>query len=241
MQIAQFEGKKDPLHDLETILEELHDPQQKLRIQLSVLSRCIDDLTHSSSAHDYERIERMLNQVKLPDAENERQIVLTTLVIMRHSLALERKDLDGANFLLDQLRGIGSSTDPLLQYLAMKTELRTVDSKPMNAALTLRNAELTATQLQQPLYKASLLLLICEQLVGTQLHRAKTIHAQIDIQSIEVIEAPSARRVVAKWWEVKSMFDDQERVMSLREAILRYRSVGCPNRARMLSSRLHSV
>jgi hypothetical protein len=177
----------------------------------------------------------------LPDAENERQIVLTTLVIMRHSLALERKDLDGANFLLDQLRGIGSSTDPLLQYLAMKTELRTVDSKPMNAALTLRNAELTATQLQQPLYKASLLLLICEQLVGTQLHRAKTIHAQIDIQSIEVIEAPSARRVVAKWWEVKSMFDDQERVMSLREAILRYRSVGCPNRARMLSSRLHSV
>ncbi len=241
MQIAQFEGKKDPLHDLETILDELHDAQQKLRIQLSVLSRCIDDLTPSSSALDYERIERMLNQVKLPDAENERQIVLTTLVIMRHSLALERKDLDGANFLLDQLRGIGSSTDPLLQYLAMKTELRTVDSKPMNAALTLRNAELTATQLQQPLYKASLLLLICEQLVGTQLHRAKTIHAQIDIQSIEVIEAPPARRVVAKWWEVKSMFDDQQRVMSLREAILRYRSVGCPNRARMLSSRLHSV
>ena len=241
MQIAQFEGKKDPLHDLETILDELHDAQQKLRIQLSVLSRCIDDLTPSSSALDYERIERMLNQVELPDAENERQIVLTTLVIMRHSLALERKDLDGANFLLDQLRGIGSSTDPLLQYLGMKTELRTVDSKPTNAALTLRNAELTATQLQQPLYKASLLLLISEQLVGTQLHRAKTIHAQIDIQSIEVIEAPSARRVVAKWWEVKSMFDDQERVMSLREAILRYRSVGCPNRARMLSSRLHSV
>mgnify|MGYP001313867749 FL=1 len=68
-----------------------------------------------------------------------------------------------------------------------------------------------------------------------------TIHAQIDIQSIEVIEAPSARRVVAKWWEVKSMFDNQQRVMSLREAILRYRSVGCPNRARMLSNRLHSV
>ena len=160
---------------------------------------------------------------------------------MRHSLALERKDFDGANFLLDQLRGIGSSTDPLLQYLGMKTELRAVDSKPMNAALTLRNAELTATQLEQPLYKASLLLLICEQLVETQLPRAKTLHAQIDIHSLEAIDAPSARRVLAKWWEVKSMFDDRERVMSLREAILRYRSVGCPNRARMLSSRLHSV
>jgi len=241
MQIAQFEGKKDPLQDIETILDEIHDAQQKLRIQLSVLSRCIDDLGPSSSASDHERIERLLNLVELPDAENERQMVLTTLVVMQHSLALERKDLDGANFLLDQLRGIGSSTDPLLQYLDMKTQLKAVDSKPMNAALTLRNAELTATQMQQPLYSASLLLLICEQLLETQLPRAKTLHAQIDIHSLEAIEAPSARRVVAKWWEVKSMFDDRERVMSLREAILRYRSVGCPNRARMLSRRLHSV
>ena len=241
MQIAQFEGKKDPLQDIETILDEIHDAQQKLRIQLSVLSRCIDDLGPSSSASDHERIERLLNLVELPDVENERQMVLTTLVVMQHSLALERKDLDGANFLLDQLRGIGSSTDPLLQYLDMKTQLKAVDSKPMNAALTLRNAELTATQMQQPLYSASLLLLICEQLLETQLPRAKTLHAQIDIHSLEAIEAPSARRVVAKWWEVKSMFDDRERVMSLREAILRYRSVGCPNRARMLSRRLHSV
>ena len=241
MQIAQFEGKKDPLKDLESILDEIDDEQQKLRMQLSVLSRSIDDLTTSSNVSDYERIEGLLNQVVLPDAENERQMVLTTLVVMRHSLALERQDLEGANFLLEQLRGIGSMSDPLLQYLDMKTQLKAVDSKPMNAALTLRNAELTATQLQQPLYKASLLLLICEQLVETQLPRAKTLHAQIDIHLLETIEAPSARRVVAKWWEVKSRFEDRERVMSLREAILRYRSVGCPNRARMLSRRLHSA
>ena len=153
MQIAQFEGKKDPLQDLETILAELHDGQQKLRIQLSVLSRCIDDLTPFSSAHDHERIERWLNQVELPDAEHERQIVLTTLVIMRHSLALERKDFDGANFLLDQLRGVGSSTDPLLQYLGMKTELKAVDSNPMDAALTLRNAELLQRSWSSPCTK----------------------------------------------------------------------------------------
>ena len=241
MQIAQFEGKKDPLRDLEIILDGASDVQQKLRIQLSVLSRAIDDLTPSSTFNDYDWIEHLLNQVELPDAENERQVVLTTIVVMRHSLALERDDLEGANFLIDQLRGIGSLSDPLLQYLDMKTQLKSVDAKPMNAALTLRNAELTATQLQQPLYRASLLLLICDQLVETQLPRAKTLHAQIDIHSLEAIEHPSARRVVAKWWEVKSMFDDRERVMSLREAILRYRSVGCPNRARMLSNRLHSA
>lgn len=168
-------------------------------------------------------------------------MVLTTLVVMRHSLALERKDLEGAGFLLEQLQGIGSLTDPLLQYLDTKTQLKSIDAKPMNATLTLRNAERTATQLQQPLYKASILLLMCDMLVETQLPRAKTLHAEIDIQSLETIEHPSARRIVAKWWEVKSTFDEHERVMSLREAILRYRSVGCPNRARMLSMRLHSV
>ena len=75
MQIAQFEGKKDSLQDLETILNGIPDAQQKLRIQLSVLSRCIDDLAPSSNASDLQRIERLLNQVELPDSENERQFV----------------------------------------------------------------------------------------------------------------------------------------------------------------------
>ena len=60
-------------------------------------------------------------------------------------------------------------------------------------------------------------------------------------QTIESMETPSARRLLAKWWEVKSMFEDQERVFALREAILRYRSVGCPNRARDLSKRMHQL
>lgn len=241
LQIAQFEGKKGVMDDLESTLESIEDAEQKLRTQLSILSRSIDDLTPSSGMNDYNRIERLLNQVDLPENENERQLILTTIVIMRHALAIERNDLDAANFLLDQLKGIASPTDPLIQYLAMKTELKSVGVQSVNAALTLRNAELIASQLQQPLYKASLLLLLCEQLVETQLPRAMTLHDQIDIQSIEMIESPSARRVVAKWWEVKSMFEGHERVLALREAILRYRSVGCPNRARMLSMRLHNV
>lgn len=241
LQIAQFEGKKGVMDDIESTLENIEDAEQKLRTQLSILSRSIDDLTPSSDMNDFNRIDRLLNQVDLPENENERQLILTTIVIMRHALAIERNDLDAANFLLDQLKGIASTTDPLIQYLMMKTELKSVGVQSANAALALRNAELTASQLQQPLYKASLLLLLCEQLVETQLPRAMTIHDQIDIQSIEVIESPSARRVVAKWWEVKSMFEGHERVLALREAILRYRSVGCPNRARMLSMRLHNV
>ena len=241
LQIAQFEGKKGAIEDLESLLETTQDVDQKLRMQLSVLSRCIDDLTPLTGVEEYDRIDHLINKIELPENENDRQIILTTIVIMRHALAIEREDFSAANFLLEQLKGIASTSDPLLQYLTTKTELKSFRMQPTKAAIAIKNAELTASQLQQPLYKASLLLLLCEQLIETQLPRAKTIHAQIDIQSIEAIEAPSARRVVAKWWEVKSRFDDHERILALKEAILRYRSVGCPNRARMLSKRLHNV
>ncbi len=241
LQIMQFEGKKDIMEELESMLDGVEKPEQKLRIQLSVLSRSIDDMSSNSNEEDFNRINRLIDQVNLPDKENERQVILTTIVVMRHSLAIERGDIDAANFLLDQLKGIALASDPLIQYLTTKTELKSVDARSANAALTLRNAELTASQLQQPLYKASLLLLICEQLVETQLPRAQLLHEQIDIQFIETMDVPSARRVVAKWWEVKSMFDEKNRIFALREAILRYRSVGCPNRARSLSKRMHNI
>ncbi len=241
LQIAQFEGKKDVLEELASLLERVDDPSQKLRIQLSVLSRSIDDVSPNSNEEDLHRINLLIEQVDLPDDETERQVVLTTIVVMRHALAVERGDENGARFLLDQLKKIASTRDPLIQFLTTKTELKALNPRSSDAALTLRNAELTASQLQQPLYKASLLLLLCEQLVETQLPRAKLIHEQVDLQTLESMDVPSARRILAKWWEMKSMLNQKDRVFALREAILRYRSVGCPNRARSLSKRLHDV
>ena len=240
LQIAQFEGKKDVAKDIESMLDGVEEPDQKLRIQLSVLSRSIDDLSSEASKEEFSRIHRILDQITLPESESERQVILTTIVVMRHALAVEEGDVEAANFLLEQLKGIALASDPLIEYLVTKTELKSVGVQSANAALTLRNAELTASRIKQPLYKASLLLLICEQLTETQLPRAQLIHEQIDIHTLENMNVPSARRIVAKWWEVKSMFEDKNRVFALREAILRYRSVGCPNRARLLSKRLHN-
>ena len=240
-QIAQYEGKNDVVQHLESLTDGIDDPNQKLRIQLSVLSRSIDDLTPQATEDDHRRIHGLLERVDLPDKEGERQRILTTIVVMRHALALEQRDFNAANFLLDQLKNIALTDDPLLHYLSTKTELKMLEKGSADAAFTLKNAERIATQLKHPLYKVSVFLLLCEHLVETQPQRAQLLHEQIDIQAIETMTAPSARRIVAKWWEVKSMVDEKGRILALREAILRYRSVGCPNRARRLSKRLHSL
>ena len=239
LQIAQFEGKKGAMDEIESMLNRIEESDEKLRIQMSVLSRSIDDVSASLGAEAFERIDRLLAQVELPTDEKDRQMVLTTLVVMQHALAIERGDFQGATFLIEQLREIAGLSDPLIQYLEVKTELKASDLRSSSTSLVLKNAEHAASQMKQPLYKASIYLLICEGLADTQRPRAQLLHDQIDIQTIESMETPSARRLLAKWWEVKSMFEDQERVFALREAILRYRSVGCPNRARELSKRMH--
>ena len=240
LQIAQFEGKKDSMERIESMLDGLEHQDEKLRIQLSVLSRCIDD-TSSRSDEENERIDRLLEQVHLPDDENQRHVILTTLVVMKHALALERRDFTTAGFLLDQLRDIAPSSDPLIQFLETKTELKSHPTESPTADLVLNNAEHIASKLGQPLYKASIRLLICERLLEKQVHKARQIHDQIDARSLESMKTSAARRLLAKWWEVKSLFNDHEQVYALREAIVRYRSVGCPNRARVLSKRLHNM
>ncbi|MED5291518.1 MAG: hypothetical protein VX778_04745, partial [Candidatus Thermoplasmatota archaeon] len=232
---------KGVMDDIESMLNSIDASDEKLRIQMSVVSRSIDDLSTSSSEEAFERIDRLLGQIELPNDENNRQMALTTLVVMQHALAIERGDFEGAAFLIEQLREIAPPSDPLIQYLEVKTELKSIDPRSPSASLVFKNAEHTASQMNQPLYKASIYLLICEGLADTQRPRAQLLHDQIEIQTIESMETPSARRLLAKWWEVKSMFEDQERVFALREAILRYRSVGCPNRARNLSKRMHQL
>ena len=54
-------------------------------------------ISPSSSEEAFERIDRLLGQIELPDDETNRQIVLTTLVVMQHALAIERGDFTGAS------------------------------------------------------------------------------------------------------------------------------------------------
>ena len=89
---------------------------------------------------------RLLEHVELPDNEKERQRILTTIVVMRHSLAIEQDF--AANFLLEQLKGIALKDDPLIQYLTIKTELKSLGTRSADGSLTLRNAERVATQLK---------------------------------------------------------------------------------------------
>ena len=51
----------------------------------------------------------------------------------------------------------------------------------MEFALTIKEVERISEQLKQPLYKASLQLLLCEALLETEPFRAQHIHSTVDI------------------------------------------------------------
>jgi hypothetical protein len=111
----------------------------------------------------------------------------------------------------------------------------------MQFALTIKEVERISEQVKQPLYKASLQLLLSEALFETEPYRAQHIHSTIDIAQIESVESATANRLVARWWALRSVLEPQQKIPSIREAILRFRLSGCPNRARTLSKQLHQA
>ena len=239
LQMAHFEGKKGSIESFEQSYETIEDPDEKLRLQLSVLSRAIDDLVGETPSEQLTLLDRMIQNITPPDEPSIRQIVLTSIVVMKHSIALHKGDFSEATFLRDQLISIATEHDTLVQFLSAKASL--VEAKPntMEFALTIKDVERISEQLKQPLFKASLQLLLCESLVETEPFRAQHIHSTLDIAMIESMDSVTANRLVARWWALRSQLEPQQKVSSIREAILRFRLSGCPNRARYLSKQLH--
>ena len=239
LQIAHFEGKKGTIESFEKAYKVLEDPNEKLRLQLSVVSRAIDDLVDENKSEQLIVLERMIQDIIPPEEPSVRQIVLTSLVVMKHSIALQKGDYSGAAFLRDQLISIASEHDTLVQFLSAKASVAASKPNTMEFALTIKEVERVSEQLKQPLYKASVQLLLCEALLGTEPFRAQHIHSTVDIALIESVESATANRLVARWWALRSFLEPQHKVPSIREAILRFRLSGCPNRARNLSKQLH--
>jgi hypothetical protein len=239
LQIAHFEGKKGTIESFEKAYKALEDPNEKLRLQLSVVSRAIDDLVEENHSKQLDILERMIQDILPPEEASVRQIVLTSLVVMKHSIALQKGDYTGAAFLRDQLISIASEHDALVQFLSAKASVSASKPNTMEFALTIKEVERISEHLKQPLYKASLQLLLCEALLETEPFRAQHIHSTVDITMIESMETATANRLVARWWALRAFLEPQQKVPSIREAILRFRLSGCPNRARTLSKHLH--
>ena len=239
LQIAHFEGKKGTMESFEKAYKALEDPNETLRLQLSVVSRAIDDLVEENKSEQLDLLERMVQDILPPDDPSIRQIVLTSLVVIKHSIALQKGDYSGAAFLRNQLISIASEHDMLVQFLSAKASIAASKPNTMEFALTIKEVERVSGQLKQPLYKASLQLLLCEALLETEPFRAQHIHSNVDIVLIESVESATANRLIARWWALRSFLEPQQRIPSIREAILRFRLSGCPNRARNLSKQLH--
>mgnify|MGYP001604664449 FL=1 len=239
LQIAHFEGKKGTIESFEESYQALEEPNEKLRLQLSVLSRALDDLVGENTSEQLNLLERMMLDIVPPEEPSVRQIVLTSIVVMKHSIALQKEDYTGASFLRDQLISIASEHDTLVQFLSAKASVAAAQPNTMQFALTIKEVERISEQLKPPLYKASLQLLLSEALFETEPYRAQHIHSTIDIAQIESVESATANRLVARWWALRSVLEPQQKIPSIREAILRFRLSGCPNRARGLSKQLH--
>jgi energy-coupling factor transporter ATP-binding protein EcfA2 len=239
IQIAHFEGKKGTIESFEKSYQALEDPNEKLRLQLSVLSRALDDLVEEDTSEQLNVLERMIQDIIPPEEPSVRQIVLTSIVVMKHSIALQKGDYPGAAFLRDQLISIASEHDTLIQFLSAKASVAAAQPNTMEFALTIKEVERVSEQLKQPLYKASLQLLLCEALLETEPFRAQHIHSTVDIALIESMESVIANRLIARWWALRSVLEPQQKIPSIREAIMRFRLSGCPNRARNLSKQLH--
>ncbi|MGA0240134.1 MAG: AAA family ATPase [Poseidonia sp.] len=226
---------------LERQLERAASVERTRLVLRTAVQRLDDRLFDESSSIDVQSVRSLLNDVELPDAGPVRATVTVSMSMIRHALALHDGDTERATALAEQLAGLSTDEDPLVQQMNLRTQLHQRTSSGEGMA-SLRSQTLAVMEVQpSPLHSAAVGLTFGEHLASDSLDEAATFLATLPSPDrLEGAGAPSMR-YAARWWYLAGRTGYRPAAMALREAARCFRQAGCLRAAKAATLRLHRV
>jgi len=240
--MALLEGNETAVQRLlERQLERAASVERTRLVLRTAVQRLDDRLFDEPSSIDVQSIRALLNDVELPDAGPIRATVTVSMSMIRHALALHDGDAERATALAEQLAGLSTDEDPLVQQMNLRTKLHQRTSSGEGVAM-LRNETMTVMEMQpSPLHAAAVGLTFGEYLAADALDEAATFLANLPSPDrLEGAGAPSMR-YAARWWYLAGRTGYRPAAMALREAARCFRQAGCLRAAKAATLRLHRV
>lgn len=236
--LALQKGNVSQAKKLQDEAQELATPAQSVRFTVSYLGRLLDDrLPRCDPALPFAELFAKSQNIDLSNlAAEARQNSLVAIACLRHSIALQQDDFKSAGDIRKQLASLSSTSDPLIEELALRSALKEAE---YGSSDWHKESEILRKKIHSapPLRALALRLILVEMLWGNDNVAAKILldEAELDIQLI-----PTSRRLLAIVWYWRGMFDDARSLECWREAIHRFRTAECPHAAQQLALKMHA-
>ena len=238
--LARIEGRVDE-YDLmldDILAQKTHTEQARLLILLA--NATLEDRLPGKPVTDsaLAKVTEYLKRINLSRIDTERQSVIVAMSLIKHSIALGRKDLTTAEEIIQTLCSIGSVDDSIIINLRTKEAIL----RYCNGAISLSEVsglvDANCALIDHQMIAESIKLRLTEVLLTANKELAESHFADLSIPD-KFPRNNTSLRYAARWWLLHSEIYTASNMSSLREALRLYREAGCSNVAAELEARFH--
>ena len=236
--LARLDGDWKSADELEASAISAMQPSERVRAEISSLVRRYDDrLPGSIKAELAEELLSGADSIDVSELDPEdRELASLSIDLLRHSLALETKDLEKASMARDSIESRMGPDDPRIPSLDLRARLSVASQSD---ALSEQATDSVWKHIEESTNHLDRIRMI-HMALETFSEPPKWLteaHASFEIESLRQ-DLASHRRAVSHWWYWRGVINRDDRLSSWKEAIVRMRAAGCGNASRELTQRL---
>ncbi len=211
----------------------------KNRMLLSAIVRNMEDrLFDETKAMESSEIERMIEAIQLPDEPAKRAATLVSIAMIKHAIAIYRKEYSKAENIQKQLTDLSHENDKLVKTLRYRSALSQIEPHDFDSLLS--ECMDFCQSLSHSNHRVGLLMTLAETSFTLQSSQTESILHEIRKDVMEP-QSISNHRMTGRWWYLHSKVHPHSRLMSLRESSVHFRIGGCVDNVKSIQTRIHRL
>ena len=203
----------------------------------AAVQRLEDRLFDEKNLPDLAAVQRMLQQIQLPERLELRSSMTVSMSLVQHTMALLDGDRERAEALVEGLESLSHPLDPIVLRARFKAMLAFNETPDMHQA----TYEKTLAAQPSAFHRGAVGLTYAEHLVKHQRPEARALFASLPSPDTWSETGTPQHRYAARWWYLKGHVDPSYAASALRESARWFRQAGCVEAAKAAARRLHRV
>ena len=238
--LASAEGAVDEATTILAAQLDRSTPLEAAKMLLAASVQALEDRVFDQPKSPREAtVTEMLERIDLPEEPIHRTPLMVSMALVRHALALDVGEHDGAVAIRTSLEALSHRADPVLQAMILREDLHS--NRVVQEGLVNR-IESVASMQPTPFHEAMIRLSGVEQLVNRGSgQEALALFEKLSRPLTGQQQGQAWHRYCARWWYVRGHLYSKERRACLREAVQWFRRAGCHTAAESVLNRLHRV
>ena len=240
-ELALYNGELIELQKLTDEMLQTLDMDAANKLAVSTAARLNDDCLpgHKIPKDQMKLVKKYISSADVANMVQDKQSLIVAISILQQSIALSEENLPQALDITQQMEALAKPDDPIILMLKSKIILYKFSKGMTDMDETSRLITTYCELIPNSLYRSSTLLSLIEKVIDIKMPLAADLFSQIEKPKMSV-SSRAKTRYDARWWYINGLINPNQRMLSLRQCLIKYRQAGCSNCVSEIERLIHA-